>query len=199
MSFIHVLRSLMAAAALVVAGPASAQNAPPAPAPAPQPAKPSVPPPENQLVMIRTTLIALHQANVTGNYTVLRDLGSPAFQSANSAARLAEIFAHLRSQGIDLAQVVLVLPKLTRPSAVSDASLLRMTGGFDLKPVPVAFDLLFQPVAQQWRLFGISVSAAAPQQPAAPAQAPPPAKATNGKTSPAKPGRKAPAPKTEAK
>ena len=47
-------------------------------------------------MLIRTTLIALNQANQTGNYSVLRDLGTPQFQSLNSDARLAEIFAALR-------------------------------------------------------------------------------------------------------
>jgi hypothetical protein len=42
------------------------------------------------LILIRQTLLALDQANKTGNYTVLRDLGSPDFQ-ANTAAGLAEI------------------------------------------------------------------------------------------------------------
>ena len=42
------------------------------------------------LILVRSTLIALDQANKTGNYTVLRDLGAPAFQ-ANSAARLKQL------------------------------------------------------------------------------------------------------------
>jgi hypothetical protein len=41
------------------------------------------------IILIRETLIALDQANKTGNYTVLRDLGAPAFQ-ANSARGLAK-------------------------------------------------------------------------------------------------------------
>ena len=40
------------------------------------------------MILIRESLLALDQANKTGNYTVLRDLGSPEFQ-ANSAAQLA--------------------------------------------------------------------------------------------------------------
>jgi hypothetical protein len=44
------------------------------------------------LILIRSTVLALDQANKTGNYTVLRDLGAPGFP-ANTAARLAEIFA----------------------------------------------------------------------------------------------------------
>ena len=48
------------------------------------------------LILVRSTLLALDQANKTGNYTVLRDLGAPGFQT-NTAARLAEIFAYQRN------------------------------------------------------------------------------------------------------
>jgi hypothetical protein len=33
------------------------------------------------LILVRSALLALDQANKTGNYTVLRDLGAPAFKS----------------------------------------------------------------------------------------------------------------------
>ena len=36
------------------------------------------------LILIRSTLLALDDANKTGNYSVLRDLGAPGFQLANS-------------------------------------------------------------------------------------------------------------------
>src|SRR5262245_2055988 len=64
------------------------------------------------LILIRETLLALDQANKTGNYTVLRDLGSPEFQ-ANTAARLAEIFAQQRKDNIDLSGVAVIDPQLT--------------------------------------------------------------------------------------
>ncbi len=53
--------------------------------------------------------------------------------------------------------------------------MLRLTGFFPTKPLQINFDLLFQNVAGQWRLFGISVSTPAAQQPAT-SQTPPPAK-----------------------
>ena len=37
------------------------------------------------LILVRSAILALDQANKTGNYTVLRDLGAPGFQT-NSAA-----------------------------------------------------------------------------------------------------------------
>ena len=40
----------------------------------------SVPDDVQLLLMIKTTLIAFNQANITGNYTVLRDLAAPDFQ-----------------------------------------------------------------------------------------------------------------------
>jgi hypothetical protein len=45
------------------------------------------------LILIRSSLLAVDQADKTGNYTVLRDLGAPGFQASNTAARLREIFA----------------------------------------------------------------------------------------------------------
>jgi hypothetical protein len=64
------------------------------------------------IILIRSTLLALDDANKTGNYTVLRDLGSPGFQ-ANTDARLAEIFAPQRRDNIDLSGVAVLDPQLT--------------------------------------------------------------------------------------
>src|SRR2546429_4997849 len=74
-----------------------------------QPPKPAQIDRNGVLILIRSALLALDQANKTGNYTVLRDLGSPDFQ-ANSAARLAEIFAQQRRDNIDLSGVAGVHP-----------------------------------------------------------------------------------------
>jgi len=63
------------------------------------------------LILIRTALLALDQANKTGNYTVLRDLGSPDFQ-VNTAARLAEIFGQQRRDNIDLSGVAVIDPRV---------------------------------------------------------------------------------------
>ncbi|TIW78685.1 MAG: hypothetical protein E5V51_25920, partial [Mesorhizobium sp.] len=64
------------------------------------------------LILIRGTLLALDQANKTGNYTVLRDLGSPNFQ-ANSAAQLGDIFANQRKQALNFGAVAVLEPQLT--------------------------------------------------------------------------------------
>jgi hypothetical protein len=128
----------------------------------PQQAQPqaSVPDANKLAILIHTSLIALNQANLTGNYSVLRDLAAPGFQQANSPAKLAEIFSQLRRQGLDLSPTVLFTPKLVRHPAVDERGLLTLSGFFDTQPQRVEFDLLFQPVGGDWRLFGIRATTA---------------------------------------
>jgi hypothetical protein len=125
------------------------------------------------LILVRSTLIALDQANKTGNYTVLRDLGAPAFQ-VNSAARLGEIFAGLRHDALDLSGVAALDPQLTLLPQIDAEGMMRMTGFFPSAPAQINFDLVYAPVNGQWRLFAITVglgqTAPAPPAPAQPAK-----------------------------
>jgi hypothetical protein len=136
------------------------------------------------IILIRSSLIALDQANKTGNYTVLRDLGAPNFQATNTAARLGDIFAGLRRDKVDLSGVAALDPQLTLLPQIEANGLMHMTGFFPSVPAQVKFELAYAPVDGQWKLFGISVGlgqsgpaappapqAAAPQA-AAPAAAP---------------------------
>jgi hypothetical protein len=123
---------------------------------------PSVPDAYRLNMLIRTTLIALNHANRTGNYTVLRDLASPAFQRTNNAARLAEIFAVLRKRDLDLSPILFFQPKLRSPAALTNTGLLRLTGFFETKPEQISFDMLFQQTEGNWRLFGLAVDVAPP-------------------------------------
>jgi hypothetical protein len=120
------------------------------------------------LVLIRSTLIALDQANKTGNYTVLRDLGSPAFQ-VNTAAHLGDIFASQRRDKLDLSGVAALDPQLTLLPQIEANGMLHMVGLFPSVPSQLKFELLYAPVDGQWRLYGLSVSLAqsgpAPPQP----------------------------------
>ena len=124
------------------------------------------------LILIRSSLLALDQANKTGNYTVLRDIGAPGFQT-NSAARLGEIFAKLRNDNLDLSGVAVIDPQLSLLPQIEANGLMHMAGFFPSVPTQVNFDLSFAPVNGQWRLFGISVSIgqsgpAAPNRPRRP-------------------------------
>lgn len=150
-------------------------------------------------LLIRSSIVALSQANKTGNYTVLQDLGAPAFRASNDSARLAQVFAHLRSRNLDLSPVLFYTPKLVQQPMINQGGILRLTGYFPTEPERVNFDLYFQMVGGDWRIFGIGVvmspndqTAALPAQPAAP---PPTASAEKPKAKPrAEAKKEAPAP-----
>jgi hypothetical protein len=131
------------------------------------------------MMLIRSSLLALDQANKTGNYTVLRDLGAPGFQAANTAARLSEIFAAQRNDKLDLAGVSVIDPQLSVLPEIMPNGMMHMAGFFPSVPSQVNFELFFAPVDGQWRLFGLSVNVAqsTPVAPAPPTaaknQAPP--------------------------
>lgn len=132
-----------------------------------------VPSPETMVILIRTSLVALSQANQTNNYSVLSALGSNTFRAANPPAQLASIFEPFRANRIDLAPVTYVQPQLMQPARIEDGK-LRMVGNFPTQPMQVNYDLTFEPVGGVWQLQGLSVNLQVVQHQAQPAsQAPP--------------------------
>jgi hypothetical protein len=140
----RVLIFVAAVAAITSAG--HAQQAPA------QQAKPAQIDRNGVIILIRSSLLALDQANETGNYTVLRDIGAPGFQS-NTAAHLGDIFAKLRNDNLDLAGVAVIDPQLSLLPQIEANGLMHMAGFFPSVPTQVNFDLLFAPVNGQWRLW----------------------------------------------
>lgn len=147
--------------ALAVAQPACGQAPPQAPAAQRAPAGAAgLPVPDQRTAskMVWSIMVAVDQANRTGNYSVLRDLGTPTFQANNNPANLAAIFATLRERQIDLSDTLIVTPVWEIPPQMVAPTVLRMRGTFPLRPQPIAFDLLFT-WSNGWRLDGIAVRA----------------------------------------
>jgi hypothetical protein len=137
-----------------------------------------LPTPGAMVALIRSHVIALNQANMTGNYSVLREMAAPGFQQNNSFAELATIFAALRARQLDLGPIAVIEPKLYRQPAIDQRGMLRLTGFFPSEPERVNFDFAFQNIAGKWRLFGIGVNtsrevAATEPSAAGPGAAPP--------------------------
>ena len=124
--------------------------------------------------LVWSTMAAIDDANRSGNYSVLRDLGAPGFQQNNDAAKLTQVFAGLRTQNIDLSTTLLLAPTFQTPPAIVGPGLMRLTGQFGLRPVAINFDLIYQFVGGRWKLYGVSIVPAsiATTQPAPPSQAP---------------------------
>jgi hypothetical protein len=145
---------LIAAAAAV---PAAAQVRP---APARAAAAPNLPVPDERtaLKMLYGIMAAVDQANRTGNYSVLRDLGTPAFQANNDQTALAAAFAGLRRQKADISETLMATPVWEiSPRPISPTG-LRMRGAFPLRPQAIGFDLLFA-WDRGWRLDSIAMRA----------------------------------------
>ena len=109
--------------------------------------------------MVKNTLAALNHANLTGNYTVLRDLGSLRFRASNTAARLGEVFARLREQNIDLSPIVVLEPQFVVPPSLDEAGRLRLAGQFPSRPLRVVFDIAYELGGNRWALSDLSVNA----------------------------------------
>jgi hypothetical protein len=149
-------------AALLAFGVSTVANAAePSPAQAPAP----MPPPRpleldknSALILIRSALIALQQANKTGNYSVLYSLSAPDFQKANSPERLAQVFANLRAKNFDLSGVLVLEPQFTVLPEIYSNGVMRMAGFFPSVPMQVYFEVQFAPVEGQWRIIAMAVN-----------------------------------------
>jgi hypothetical protein len=139
---------------LVLAPVAMAETTPPvATASLPVPAADAL------LMMIRSNALALGQANATGNYEVLRAIGSAKFRALNTPEALAKTFAAVRELHLDVSPVVVTTPVLTDPPAITPEGLLRVYGAFPTTPVEVPFGMLFEVEGGAWKLNAISMGA----------------------------------------
>ena len=105
----------------------------------PAPAKPAAQPQAKQelkmetvqlVALIKSTIMALQHANQTGNYSVLRDLGSPVFRERFDQAQLTAVFSNLRSRGVNLTPVLFLLPNLTKQPEMTEGNQLHIVGDF---------------------------------------------------------------------
>lgn len=111
-------------------------------------------------MLIRTTLIALNQANETGNYSVLHGLAGPGLRGSTSPESLAEALGSFRAKRVNLSPVAVVSPILEQPPAMGRDGLLHLAGIFPTKPFAVRFNLAFSLSEQGWRMEGLNVDAA---------------------------------------
>lgn len=126
-------------------------------------------------MFVKNALTALNHGNLTGNYTVLRDLGSPAFREKNTPADLAQIFAEHRKQKYDLSPILVSEPQFTDPPAEISSGRLKLVGFFPTQPQAVRFAIVYQRTEKGWSIDEVAVamvSVGAIQQTAAPVALP---------------------------
>jgi hypothetical protein len=118
---------------------------------------PSVPSEAILARLVWSTMIALDNANRTGNYSVLYALGSPTFKQQNSPQQLFGNFASLRQNRIDVGRTIFLSPTYYIPPAILPDGSLRLRGGFEDRAKSVRFDLIYSNSGGGWQISAISV------------------------------------------
>ncbi len=118
------------------------------------------------LVLVKSTLIAVNHGNISGNYAVLRELGSQRFQETHTPADLASSFAELRRNKIDLSPILVSDPQLTKPPVQDQEGRLHLEGYCPLLHNTIRFHLVYQTLHHGWLIDHISL-AIVPQNPPA--------------------------------
>lgn len=160
------MRCLFAAASMIL-WTSTAIAEPPASPQAQLPAEPQTQPSISQpkiddvalAILIKSAIIAVQHANATGNYSVLRDLGTPGFRERYDQAKLTAILATFRVRAINLSPSLMLLPSLSKPVEFTPQGQLRVEGTFPTRPLQIQYALLFQQQGGAWRLDGIAVDA----------------------------------------
>ncbi len=174
----------MAQAAEKQSGKTTRERPPAAP---PTQAAPSLPVDTEILILIRTSLLTLNDAMGTGNFTVLRDIIAPSVHEQNTAGNLYQTFSNLIVQKLDLRAVATLSPNLTRAPAIGPDRRLRISGFYPGHSVQTNFDLTFEAVNRQWRLYGLAVNIGPPTSALQPESSPGVKSAPAAKTLPSGP------------
>lgn len=109
--------------------------------------------------LVRDALLAVNHANLTGNYTVLRDYASTSFHDANTATDLADQLERVRRERLDLLPVLSVEPVIQQSGLSLDRRIMRLSGYFPLMPRSITFDLEFINEDDRWLIYGLVVGA----------------------------------------
>jgi len=104
---------------------------------APKPVNPAV-----AEKLVKYVIIAVDQGNATGNYSVLRELGTARFQAVTSSGRLFEAFGNLRKMKLDMSALMMLKPVFTNPPAIENGQ-LRIAGYFATTPIRINFTMSF--------------------------------------------------------
>ncbi len=111
------------------------------------------------VTLIKSTILALQHANQTGNYSVLRDLGTPLFRERFDQGKLTAIFFNLRQRNINLNPVLFLPPNLTQQPEMKEGNVLHLVGDFPTQPLKIQYEFLFMQIDGVWRIEGMAVDA----------------------------------------
>lgn len=114
-------------------------------------------------MLAQSVIMAIQHANQTGNYSVLRDLGTPAFRGRFPEARLSILFKNIRNLGVNLSAIMTHL-QLLNSSGLIAPDRLYVAGEMSAPALQVRFELLFVITGGVWHIEGLAIDTLAVNQ-----------------------------------
>ena len=125
---------------------------------APAQAETTVPSPLLQEILIKTYLLTLNDANLTGNYTVLQARLAKPFREQFSPERLKQVFKTFADQKADFGLIAAKPPVASSPAVIDKRGALILRGYFDTRPSRVIYELDFLPSEGEWKPIKLNVN-----------------------------------------
>ncbi len=106
-------------------------------------------------VMVKTSLLTLNDANLTGNYDVLYAKMAKRFRERFTAETLKEAFKSFAGHHIDAIAGMAIVPA-SNPE-IDDYGALHLRGYFDTTPSRLSYELDYTVSEGEWKLIAIDV------------------------------------------
>ena len=129
---------------LLLAVPAAAQN--------------KVPPARPLEALVKSSLMSLNDANLTGDYRVLHARLSEPFRKQYTPDRLKTTFKEFSEKNVDIDIVTAMTPAYDQPPYVDGEGKLIVHGYFPTEPSRVSFEMDFVNGDGDWKLIRINVT-----------------------------------------
>jgi len=128
---------------LLLAVPAAAQN--------------KVPPARPLEALVKSSLMSLNDANLTGDYRVLHARLSEPFRKQYTPERLKATFKEFNDKNVDIDIVTATTPTYDQPPYVDAEGKLIVRGFFPTETSRVSFEMDFISGEGEWKLIRINV------------------------------------------
>jgi hypothetical protein len=128
---------------VLLAVPAAAQN--------------TVPPARPLEALVKSSLMTLNDANLTGDYRVFHARLSEPFRKQYTPDRLKATFKEFNDKNVDVDIVTAMTPTYDQPPYVDPEGKLIVRGFFPTEPSRVSFEMDFISGEGEWKLIRINV------------------------------------------
>lgn len=131
-------------------------NAKPATAPVAAAKQLALPDQPTMVALVRSTVEAVNQANLTGYYGVVYMLGTESFRKANPVDAIAIAFKPFRDSKIDMSAALVNGPVLFEPAKIEGGK-LKVNGIFYTKPLSIKYQFEYERTGERWSHSAVNI------------------------------------------